>query len=106
MSKAKPAAAPSKSRSLSDFRAVHDRSVIVPSKIKGALAELAKGGPDNWEYESEFAKRAGLGNSDISTYRDQFTDHIVQPRGRGLSARRVWVATAKGAAKFREVVSG
>lgn len=88
-------------KSLADFRAVHDKSVIVPGKIKAALDAMAKDGPDNWEYEADFLRRAGVANSDVGGYREQFKDHVVQVGGK--QPKRVWVATVKAAAKFREV---
>lgn len=96
------------------FRAAHDRSVLVPQKIKAALASLAKDnanpnakdgpkdGSDGWEYEAQFIKRAGISQTDMGVYRDQFKGHVVQVSGK--NPKRVWVASEKEAAKFRKDV--
>jgi hypothetical protein len=92
-----------KGKTLADFRAKHDKSVIVPAKLNAALAAMVKeGGGDNWDYEGDFLKRAGVANQDASPFRDQFKAHIVETGGR--NAKRVWVATAKGADKFRSAL--
>ncbi|MBP8231776.1 MAG: hypothetical protein KAY22_05680 [Rhizorhabdus sp.] len=95
-----------KARTLADFRAAHDQSVIVPNKLRTALAQLqAEGGDENWEYESDFLRRAGVSNSVIGQYRDQFATHIASVRvsTHGGGFKRIWIATTKAAAKFRAV---
>lgn len=95
-----------KARTLADFRAAHDQSVIIPNKIRAALAQLqAEGGDENWEYESDFLRRAGVANSIIGQYRDQFAAHIASVRisSNGSGFKRIWIATTKAAAKFRAV---
>lgn len=90
-------------KNLADFRAAHDKNVIVPSKIRAALAAMEKeGGPENWAYEQEIIKRAGINTTDLAMFRDQFADHVVDLSGR--NSKRVWVASAKAAVKFRESV--
>lgn len=86
-------------KTLADFRAAHDRNVIVPAKIKKALADLEKAGAENWLYESDFIKLAGISQTDIGMFREQFADHIVETTGR--NSKRVWFASAKVAAKVR-----
>lgn len=86
-------------RTLTDFRAAHDKNVIVPNKIRAALEEMLKEHPENWAYEAEFMKRAGLSQTDIGMFRDQFSEHIVETSGK--NAKRVWFASAKVAAKVR-----
>lgn len=96
--------ATAKPRTLAEFRATHDRSVVVPNKIRNALAELIKIGPEHFEYESEFIKRAGLSQADIGAYREQFSDHIIEAKvpGKGSNARRAWFGDKKVAAKLRD----
>lgn len=86
-------------KDLSAFRAAHDKNVIVPAKIKGALEEMLKEHPENWTYESDFIKRAQISQTDIGMFREQFTDHIVETSGK--VSKRVWFASAKVAAKAR-----
>ena len=97
----KPKATSTKNaRTLSDFRAAHDKNVIVPSKINAALADMLKEGPENWSYEADLIRRAGISQTDMGMFRDQFTDHIVETSDH-RSAKRVWFADKKVAAKVR-----
>lgn len=90
----------SKGKTLDDFRAAHDKNVIVPAKIKKALADMEKeGGAENWDYEVQFIKRAGICVTDLAMFREQFADHIVETSGR--NPKRVWIANSKAAQKFR-----
>ena len=86
-------------KSLQEFRAEHDKSYIVPKKIKDAIEKLG----DGWEYEAQFLRLAGLSVTDLAAYRDQFEAHIVVVGGR--NSKRVWVGTAKLAAQMREMVT-
>lgn len=94
-----------KARSLSDFQSVHDKSVVIPGKIRAALAEMAKLGPEHYEYELEFLKLAGLSVTDLAAHRDQFAAHIVHVKhanGKAYSTpKNVWFADKKAAAKAR-----
>lgn len=86
-------------KSLADFRAAHDKNVIVPSKIKKALEAMEKDGPENWAYEADFIKAAGISQTDVSMFREQFAAHVVETGGK--SPKKVWFASAKIAAKAR-----
>lgn len=85
-------------KSLADFRAAHDKSFIVPKKIKEALEHLA----DGWEYEAQFIKLAGISQADCSVYREQFADFLVVVGGK--TQKRVWCGTKKLATQLREMV--
>lgn len=85
-------------RSLEEFRANHDKSFIVPAKIKAALEKLGNG----WQSELEFAKLAGLSMTDLGAYRAQF-DAFVVPISRDGS-RRVWAGTKAFASRMREMI--
>lgn len=95
------AKAKSAGKSLNDFRAAHDKNVIVPTKIRKAFSDMLAENPENWAYESDLMKRAGISQTDIGMFRDQFLDHVVETSGK--SAKRVWFASAKVAAKVREL---
>lgn len=84
-----------KGKTLADFRAAHDRNVIVPTKIRAALSKLATEHAENWVYEADLLKLAGISTTDIGLFRDQFVEHIVETAGR--NAKRVWFATIKAA---------
>jgi len=82
-------------KTLAEFRASHDKSFIVPQKIKEGLKKLGGG----WEYEVNFLKLAGLSTTDLANHRDAFTDHIVLVD----RTKRVWCGTKELANKLREM---
>jgi guanyl-specific ribonuclease Sa len=89
-------------KSVADFRAAHDANVIVPAKIRKALADIAAEGPENWEYESDLIKRADVSQTQMGQFREHFAPHIVEaPSTNKRAARRVWFGNAKIAAKVR-----
>lgn len=83
-------------RGLTEFRSSHDKSFIVPSKIREALKQLGS----SWCYEAEFLKLAGLCTTDLANYRDEFEEHIVMVE----RTKRVWCGTKDFAGKLREMV--
>lgn len=92
----------SKGKTVADFRVAHDPSVIVPTKIRAALAAMLKEGPEHWEYEGDLIKRAGIAAGQITAHREQFAEHIVAtPAASGRSSRNVWFADPKVAKKVR-----
>lgn len=96
----KKTARPPGGKDLEMFRAAHDRSYIVPRRIREALTALG----DSWEYEAEFIKRCGLSQVDFALYRDQFTEFYVDTSGgRSGRGKRVWAGTKTFANKLREV---
>ncbi len=84
-------------RSLVDFRAEHDKSYIVPKKIREALDKLG----NTWQYELEFLRFAGVSTNDLAAFREQFLDHIVSIGGR--TPRRIWTGSKDLARKMREM---
>lgn len=91
-----------KVRTLADFKAAHDPNVIVPNRIRVALASLAKEGVEAWEYEGEFLKRAGISQTQLGQFREHFLAHIVEAPGtRARTGRRVWFGDVKTAKKLR-----
>jgi hypothetical protein len=91
-----------KVKTVSDFRYAHDLNVIVPNKIRAALAAMLKEGPEQWDYETDFVTRAGISNSQLGMYREQFLSHIVETSShKGRTARRVWFADPKIAKRVR-----
>ena len=86
-------------KTLADFRSAHDKNVIVPAKLKKALADMEAEHPENWAYEGDVIKRAGISQTEMSAFRDQFAEHIVETSGK--TAKRVWFASTKVAAKVR-----
>jgi hypothetical protein len=92
-----------KSKTIADFRAMHDVNVIVPNKIRDALAAMLKEGSEQWEYEGDFVKRAGISQTQLGAFREQFIDHVIEVSSgqSGRAGRRVWFADAKAAKKLR-----
>lgn len=92
-------AAPKAGRTLQDFRAEHDKSFIVPQRIRDALKKLGNG----WEYEVGFLRLAQLSTTDLAAYRDEFEDYIVIVGGR--NTKRIWAGTKELAAEMRQMVT-
>ena len=90
-------------RTVADFRAAHDPNVIVPAKIKNALAAMLKEHAEMWEYEGDFIRRAQVSQTQIGQFREQFASHVVEtPSTSKHSTRRVWFADPKVAKSVRE----
>lgn len=87
-----------KSKKLSDFRAIFDKSFIIPKRIKEGLKSL---GAQGWEYEAQFARVCGVSLADLSAYRDEFSDYIVQVNRDG---RRAWAGSPALAGQMRDMV--
>lgn len=90
----------SKSKSLADFKSAHDKSFIVPAKIKAGLDKL---GSDGWEYELDFCKAALVSPNDIAKFREQFSEQVVLVKQDGRE-RRVWAGSKALATKMREML--
>lgn len=96
-------------KTIADLRAMHDKNVVVPNRIKQALEALAKSG-DAWAYEADFLNLAKprLGTIDLAKYRDQFTDfwaEMPKSNTRG-HVFRVWFATKKAADEWKDLANG
>jgi hypothetical protein len=92
-----------KPRTAADFRAAHDKAVIIPNKIRAALAELIKIGPEHFEYDNDFMRLAGVSNTDMAAYRQQFASYWFDTPSKsgGKGSKRVWFGNAKVAARLR-----
>ncbi len=90
-----------KVKTIADFRSAHDANVIVPNKIRAALAAMLKEGAEQWEYELDFIKRAGVSNTQMGMFREQFLDHVIEASVNGRNPKRVWFADVKVAKKLR-----
>lgn len=84
-------------RSLADFRSEHDKDFIVPGRIKKALETLGEA----WEYETDFARLAGVGLADLGIYRDKFEEYYVVVN---RSGKRAWSGSKATAQKMREML--
>lgn len=90
----------SKGKDLMSFRALHDKSYIVPLAIRSGLVQLG----DSWEYEQEFVTRCRLSLKDFGQYREQFAEYYVEIGGKSI--RRVWAGTKAYAQKLKEAYDG
>jgi hypothetical protein len=91
-----------KARTIADFRASHDRETVVTNKVKTALEELAKVGPEHYEYEGDFIRLAKISQTDVGLVREKFKAYIADaPAVHGKTARRVWCGSIKTAKTLR-----
>jgi hypothetical protein len=94
----KPAPA-KRGKTLAEFRAVWDKSTIIPERVRAGLRQL---GANGWEYEVAFAKLAGVSLADLGNFRDEFAEHVV-PLERGT--RRAWAGSAAMAERMKEALT-
>ncbi len=87
-------------KTLAEFRAVHDKSFVVPNAIRAGLEKLGK---DGWEYENEFVRMCGVSVTDFARFREEFADHYIFIGGE-RSGKRVWAGTKATADKMRSMV--
>lgn len=87
-------------RTVAEFRAAHDKSFIVPTKLKAALTAIG----DGWVYEAELVKLAQISLTELGMYRGQFEEHIVTLKGSEHGGKRAWAGTKATAQKLRDMV--
>lgn len=97
--KSRKTATSSTAKSLDDFRKTHDKSYVIPEKIKAGLAKLGK---DGWEYENEFIRTCGLSQTDFSRFRNQFEGYFLLIGGRN-HPKRVWAGSKALVEKLTEM---
>lgn len=90
------------SAGIEEFRAQYDKNIIVPTKIRDALAKLAKRRADGtaWEAELQFLKTAGLSTTDLAAFREAFAQYYVNV-GTERAPKRVWFGSRAAADKAR-----
>ncbi len=98
-----------KGKTIADLRAAHDKKVMIPNRIRAAIAAVTTSG-DEWAYESDFMNlvKPAISSQDIAKFREQFLDFWAEmPATNGKSSiRRVWFATKKAADEWKESVGG
>lgn len=92
--------AKAQTKTLEDFRAVHDKSFVIPNKIRAGLAQLGK---DGWDYEPEFMKLCGVNPLDFARFREEFAEFYVTVGG-SKSSKRAWAGTKATADKMRGMI--
>jgi hypothetical protein len=85
-------------KSLGDFRAAYDKDFIIPRKIRDGLKTI---GASGWEYEVAFAKLAGVSLADLSAYRSEFADYVVEIR---RDSKRAWAGSKSTANQMRSML--
>lgn len=89
-------------KSFNEFVEHNDRNVMIPKRLTTALKQMG----NSWEDEREFLKLAGVSNTDITRFRDQFQEYIVVYRSAETgNVRRAWAGTKELAKKMRERVA-
>jgi hypothetical protein len=89
-------------RTQAEFRALHDKGFIIPSRMRAGIKAL---GPDGWEYEAEFMKLADISTTDLGMYRDQFADYqavatTTKSSGGGVRKKIIWCGSVAFAKKL------
>lgn len=86
-------------KSIDDFSKLHNKSYIVPQKIKAAVKKLAD--RKGWCYEVDFLKLAGVTAIELGTFREPFLeDHVVIIK----DSRRAWAGTKAIANELRAML--
>ncbi len=97
---------PKVKKGLAEFRAQFDPNVIIPNKIRAAFKSLAKDeGPDAWEKEVDFLRRAGINHQTIAPHRDAFKAHLVEAKDKSRPVL-IWFVDVKRAAEMRKALGG
>ena len=78
-----------------DFKRKYDKSFIVPHRIREALKQI---GPNRYLPEGEFNRLAGISQTDMAAYREQFEDDYVVTVER---TKRLWCGSKALANEFR-----
>jgi hypothetical protein len=95
-----------KTRDLKDFCAQFDRKEQTRTRLRNALADLRKQGPEEWLESRAFLSAAKVGCNVIPDYYEEFAAHIVRvpSLNRGTS-KTIWFGCPKAAAKARASVT-
>lgn len=93
-------------KGIEEFRKQFDPNVIIPNKIRAGFESLAKSdGPDGWEEEVHFLRRAGVNAQMIAPHRETFKAHVVEAKKNSRPVN-VWFVDVKKAAEMRKALNG
>lgn len=92
-----------KAKTLADAKRLHDPDTVIRTKIESRFAEMLKIHPEEWDYEIDFIRGAGISQKNASDYREHYKKHIaVTEKISGeRSGKTLWFADPRVAAKFR-----
>ncbi len=93
-----PAAPSPVGRSVAEFQRLHNPDIVIPEKIRAALARL---GADKWLYENELAHLAGMSSDRVRAYRHAFPDNVVAVK---LNGPFIWAGSPDVAQQLRSVL--
>jgi hypothetical protein len=91
-----------KAKGIQDLRAAYDSRFIIPDRVGKGLESLLKCGPESWEYEQEFCKRANISTVLIGRFRDKFKDFVVETGGH--KSKYIWCCSKKLAKRAKELI--
>jgi len=92
-----PSKKPSAAMDLSDLDKKFNPNVIIPAKIKAALAKLGEGAMTSLDFQRE----SGVTTMQLSQFADQFESFIVTVRDSGRP-KVLWCGTEAFAKKVKE----
>lgn len=90
-----------KRKTLADFSAIHDNSVIIPKRYREGIAKL---GVDGWEYEFEFMRANGIASQFVNKYGAPFEAYKVKVRVK-RDYKNIICGSIKLAKKMREALN-
>jgi len=95
-----------KAKTLDDALADNDPDTLNRRAIDGRISAMLEIGPQEWDYEQDFAKAAELSVQIVQRYRPKYVKHwVVAPKiGERRAAKCLWFADPKVAQKFRDKV--
>lgn len=90
-------------KSLADALAANDPDTVYRNAIDARLAAMRANGPEEWDYERDFAKGCGYSEQIVQRYRVVYKRHVaIAPRmGDRRNGKCIWFADAAVADKFR-----
>lgn len=95
-----------KAKTLTDALSANDPDTVRRQAIDSRLAAMLEVGPQEWDYEPDFAKSADLSLQVVQAYREHYRKHwVIAPRtGERRAGKCLWFADPKVAQQFRDKV--
>lgn len=91
-----------KPKTLADLNNLHDPDTVIKRKIDVQLAAMMKVGAEEWDYNLDFSKKAGVGVAMLAKFEPLYKAHIgVTKALDNMRPKTVWFACPKVAKKFR-----
>jgi hypothetical protein len=88
---------------LASLRAKHDPVTVTKAKAEAQFAKLRAKGPEAWQYQVDFMREAGIGQTHINLVVPLYKAHTAEVTEIGKKTSRiVWFHNPKVAAQFRK----